>query len=98
MLTNVSSENRLILPRVRSEMRGWLTFRRLAAVACVSPSFSMNFRRAVIISDRNRRLRDSAGEKPRSVKTSPLPFVIFVPRWFRISSRLYTIGYIDPAS
>ena len=85
MLTNASSENRLILPRVKSETLGSLTFSRLAAPAWVNPSFSMNLRSAVIISDRRCKFRDSVREKPRSAKMSPLPSVIFVPGRFRIS-------------
>jgi hypothetical protein len=37
MLTRVSSENRLIFPRVRSEIRGWETFNRFAASATGNP-------------------------------------------------------------
>ena len=48
-------------------MRGWETFNRFAASAWVKPSFSMNFRSAVISSERIRRFRASAGEKPRSL-------------------------------
>src|SRR3990172_4805827 len=37
MLTSVSSENTSILPRIRSEMRGWVTPSVLAASAWVMP-------------------------------------------------------------
>jgi len=54
----------------------------------------MNFRRAVISSDRSRRFRASAGEKPRSMKTSPLPLVITLDVIQARHFRLYKIGYI----
>src|SRR5215469_15191195 len=56
MFTRVSRENLLILPRVRSEIRGWDTFNRLAAPAWVRPSLSMNLRNTVISSARILRL------------------------------------------
>src|SRR6202044_1510167 len=38
MLTNASRLNLLIFPFRRSETRGWVTWRRAAASACVQPS------------------------------------------------------------
>ena len=61
-------EKRWILPRVRSEILGWLMPRSFAASDWVSSFLRMKETKARIIVERSRRFSASAGSKPRSAK------------------------------
>jgi hypothetical protein len=54
MSIRVSSENRLTLPRIRSDMRGWVTPKKTAACAWVMPCWRMTSVRLIIKPERAR--------------------------------------------
>jgi len=60
---------RLILPRTKSLILGWVTPRSLAASACVSRRTAMSCRMAIMRSARILRFSASGGENPRSANT-----------------------------
>ncbi|MNY19263.1 hypothetical protein D3C86_1526880 [compost metagenome] len=59
MSIRVSSENRLIFPRTRSEMRGWVTPNSSAAWICVMPCSRITSARLIMRSARVRMLAAS---------------------------------------
>lgn len=69
MLTRASSEKRLMRPRSRSFMRGWVTPQRRAASACVQPLAVTRAESARASSARARRLAASCGVSANASKT-----------------------------